>query len=88
MNFSEGCQWIDSQQEELLSNLLQLSEINSGTNNLAGIKKVSNFFEAYFADTADSTSIIDSVPRDHVDISGELIREEFGNIFVMNCFPW
>jgi glutamate carboxypeptidase len=80
MNFSEGCQWIDSQQEELLSNLLQLSEINSGTNNLAGIKKVSNFFEAYFADTADSTSIIDSVPRDHVDISGELIREEFGNI--------
>ena len=87
MNFSEGCQWIDSRQEDLLSKLMQLSEINSGTSNLAGISKVSQFFESYFADTADGASIIESVPRDHVDISGELVREEFGNILTFHKRP-
>ncbi|MFL2850236.1 MAG: hydrolase [Pseudohongiellaceae bacterium] len=80
MNFSEGCSWIDSRQEDLLSNLMQLSEINSGTGNLSGINKVSQFFNTYFSDTADTFSTINSKPREHVDISGELVREEFGNI--------
>ena len=80
MNFSEGCSWIDSRQKDLLSNLMQLSEINSGTGNLSGINKVSQFFNTYFSDTADTFSTINSNPREHVDISGELVREEFGNI--------
>jgi hypothetical protein len=35
MNHPHCSSWIDSQQEELIDRLLQLSAINSGTTNLA-----------------------------------------------------
>ncbi|NKB32905.1 MAG: hydrolase [Pseudomonadales bacterium] len=80
MNFNESCKWIDSQQEILLSNLMQLSEINSGTSNVNGIGKVGNFFHTYFSDTADSNEKISSKPREHTDIEGNKVNEEFGDI--------
>ena len=80
MSFKESCKWIDSRQEDLLSNLMRLSEINSGTSNLEGIKKVADYFGAYFSGTADSSSEIQSQSREHTDISGNKIKEEFGNL--------
>ena len=80
MSFKESCKWIDSRQEALLSNLMRLSEINSGTSNLEGIKKVADYFGAYFSGTADSSSEIQSQSREHTDISGNKIKEEFGNL--------
>ena len=80
MSFKESCKWIDSRQEDLLSNLMRLSEINSGTSNLEGIKEVADYFRSYFSGTADSTSEIQSRSRQHTDISGNKIKEEFGNL--------
>ena len=80
MSFKESCKWIDSRQEDLLSNLMRLSEINSGTSNLEGIKKVADYFGAYFSGTADSSGEIQSQSREHTDISGNKIKEEFGNL--------
>jgi len=80
MSFKESCKWIDSRQEDLLSNLMRLSEINSGTSKLEGIKKVADYFGAYFSGTADSSSEIQSQSREHTDISGNKIKEEFGNL--------
>ena len=59
---------------------MRLSEINSGTSNLEGIKKVADYFGAYFSGTADSSSEIQSQSREHTDISGNKIKEEFGNL--------
>ena len=80
MSFKESCNWIDSRQEDLLNNLMRLSEINSGTSKLEGIKKVAEYFGAYFSGTADSISEIQSQSREHTDISGNKIKEEFGNL--------
>lgn len=80
MNSEESKKWIDAQQESLLSSLMQLSEINSGTSNLDGIAKVGDFFQSYFADAADSCEVINSNFREQTNIAGEKIREEFGNI--------
>ena len=80
MSFKESCKWIDSRQEDLLSNLMRLSEINSGTSNLEGIKTVADYFRSYFSGTADSISEIQSQSREHTDISGNKIKEEFGNL--------
>lgn len=80
MNFEECTKWIDAQQESLLSSLMQLSEINSGTSNLKGIAQVGDYFQQYFADAADSCEVFHSDTREHTNIAGEKIREEFGNI--------
>ena len=80
MSFKESCKWIDSRQEDLLNNLMRLSEINSGTSNLEGIKTVADYFRSYFSGTADSISEIQSQSREHTDISGNKIKEEFGNL--------
>ena len=80
MSFKESCKWIDSRQEDLLSNLMRLSEINSGTSNLEGIRTVADYFRSYFSGTADSISEIQSQSREHTDISGNKIKEEFGNL--------
>jgi len=80
MSFKESCKWIDSRQEDLLNNLMRLSEINSGTSNLEGIRTVADYFRSYFSGTADSISEIQSQSREHTDISGNKIKEEFGNL--------
>lgn len=80
MKFTESCNWIDGQQQGLLSNLMQLSEINSGTNNLSGVNKVAEFFRSYFVETADKVEEVKSKPREHTNIEGDKIQEEFGNI--------
>ena len=58
MSFKESCKWIDSRQEDLLNNLMRLSEINSGTSNLEGIRTVADYFRSYFSGTADSFDIL------------------------------
>tara|TARA_B100000686_G_C16794372_1_gene981205 strand:- start:2647 stop:3891 length:1245 start_codon:yes stop_codon:yes gene_type:complete len=80
MNFNESCIWIEAQKNDLLSHLIQLSEINSGTSNFNGIKEVGRYFQTYFAGTADSCEEIPSKPREHIDINGDRVTEEFGNI--------
>ncbi len=80
MSFTESCNWIDAQQEDLLSNLMQLSEINSGTSNPDGVNRVAQYFNSYFAATAESVEEFESKPRQHTDIEGNKVTEEFGNI--------
>lgn len=83
MDFKESCIWIDAQQNDLLSHLIRLSEINSGTGNLSGIKKVGQYFQSYFAATADSWEEIPSKSRQHIGIEGHSVHQDFGNIL---CF--
>lgn len=77
---SNAQQWINSQQDSLLEQMLSLSEINSGTANLAGLARTQNAFESLLQPLGDSVSVIESKSVERVDIHGESVFEKYGNI--------
>jgi len=80
MSVSDSVNWIDSRQDILVEQLMHLSEINSGTNNLAGLNKVSAEFVSLFSPLADEVEVLESQQADRVDIEGNAVTETFGSI--------
>ena len=80
MSMQDSVNWIDSRQQVLFEQLMQLSEINSGTQNLAGLDKIAAQFESLFAPLADEVEVLESRPLDRIDIEGNAITESFGKV--------
>ncbi len=80
MILQDSVNWIDSRQDSLVKQLMGLSEINSGTQNLAGLNKISTEFVSLFSPLADEVEVLESQPSDRVDIEGNAITEKFGSM--------
>ena len=88
MSFKESCKWIDSRQEDLLNNLMRLSEINSGTSNLEGIRTVAAPIQVLLAghmDTVFPLSHSFQTPKklDENTLLGPGVADMKGGILVM-----
>ncbi len=80
MNTAASLQWIDQRQQVLLSELLQLSEINSGTFNLPGLNQTRDAFSELFTSTQAKLKIEKSARAQRTDLSGAIVTEEYGDI--------
>lgn len=74
------CHWIESQSDIMLEQTMQLSAINSGTHNLAGLTRVAEEFSSLFAPLADTVEVLDSHDIERVDHQGSATTERYGKI--------
>ncbi len=77
---SEMQKWIAAQQDDLLKGVLELSSINSGTGNLAGLASVRDEFQKLFSPLSDEQQVLPSAPAERVNFLGETLTEEYGDI--------
>ena len=77
---SDTQKWIAAQQEEVLNTVLELSSINSGTGNLAGLALMRDEFEKLFSPLSDEQQVIQSAPTERVNFLGESLIENYGDI--------
>jgi len=75
---SNALDWIDSQQSNLEDTLQQWSRINSGSHNLAGLKKMHGAIESVFAPLADHCESIPANTSSIVNSRGELKEKSYG----------
>lgn len=80
MNLHDATQWIESRQETLLDQLVSVSEINSGTSNLAGLDATAAFYKDFFHGTAQFEEQLSSATAQRTDLTGEGFTEQYGNI--------
>lgn len=72
--------WIDSRKDFLLEKLMQLSAINSGTGNLAGLHDTQNALGSLFSPLADEVKIEDSISVERTDYLGVSSEQHYGKI--------
>ncbi len=80
MSIAASLQWINQRQQVLLNELMQLSDINSGTFNLPGLKQTRDAFSELFAGTRANLKIEKSAHAQRTDLSGAMVTEEYGDI--------
>jgi glutamate carboxypeptidase len=79
--------WIAGQQDDLLKKVLELSAINSGTGNLAGLALIRDEFEALFSPLSDEQQTLQSTPTERVNFLGETLTEQYGDILSFSKRP-
>ena len=77
---AERLKWIDSHSEFLLDTLVQLSAINSGTENLSGLHNNQNALLSLFSSLADEIKIDDSISVERTDHLGIIAEQYYGKI--------
>lgn len=87
MTVNESWQWIDAQQSTLVDSLTQLSAINSGTGNLAGLASMESAFSELFTPLADSAEVITSQQAEHADLDGNVQTVSYGNMLKFTKRP-
>ena len=80
MTLQQAFAWIDDQRSGLIDRLMYLSEINSGTGNPAGVKKVAAEFTSSYGPLAHSLEMLPSTIMERVNIDGEPVPEHYGDI--------
>ncbi|QDV28098.1 hydrolase [Aureliella helgolandensis] len=79
--------WLDAQQEAMRSDLVELANQNSGSNNLAGLEQVAQWLEAWM-DFPDATARrIALPPRCEIDDLGQEIELQTGPALRWDCRP-
>ena len=84
---SEMQKWIAAQQDDLLNGVLELSSINSGTGNLAGLALVRDEFKKLFSPLSDEQQVLASAPAERVNFLGETLTEHYGDIISFSKRP-
>ena len=84
---SEMQKWIAAQQDDLLNGVLELSSINSGTGNLAGLALVRDEFQKLFSPLSDEQQVLASAPAERVNFLGETLTEHYGDILSFSKRP-
>lgn len=87
MNTTDGCKWINGQQDDLVERLQALSALNSGTGNLAGLETVSNALSELLKPLADKFELIESGVAERVGLNGEQTTEHYGQIISCHKRP-
>jgi len=79
--------WIDSRKDFLLDTLLQLSAINSGTGNLAGLQDTQHALQSLFSPLADEVKVEDSVGVQLTNYLGITSERQYGKIISFSKRP-
>lgn len=79
--------WIDSQQQAMLSATSELAQINSGTLNVQGIEHVSERLLQYCAPLDAEQAQIDLPPLEEIDNRGELQNRSLGRAIRLRKRP-
>lgn len=77
-NFGPWLDWIDSQQQQMLDNTIELSRINSGSFNDAGVNAVAEAFNRISAGLGGEREFIDVAPYVSVNAGGESVEQPLG----------
>jgi len=72
--------WLDDRQEEMLSQIIELCNINSNTINLAGIALVKEKLVGYFESLGGDLELIDTEPMTTIDDEGNSSKQPLGEI--------
>ena len=71
-------QLLDSRQDEMLQQVIQLCDINSGTRNLAGLAQVKEELVGLFQSLGGELQLVDSVPESLLNNQGEQLDSPLG----------
>lgn len=80
MKPNDSLKWIDAQQERLVETLLELSSVNSGTGNLAGLQKMEAAFTELFTPVADTAASLPSAEAQLADLEGNVQTLQYGKM--------
>lgn len=78
---------IKSKQELMIEQLHQFCTINSGTNHLAGLNKISNILQKAYTPLADSIEIKKPAPLSIINMAGENISQICGDALLIRKRP-
>ncbi|WP_374930662.1 hydrolase [Legionella bozemanae] len=78
---------IKNNQETMVKQLHQLCEINSGTNNLAGLAQIANLLQIAYKPIADTTQRKKLNPLSVIDISGNTMVQNCGDALFIRKRP-
>lgn len=72
IDFSPWLEWLDNQHDEMLSRMIELSEINSGSFNAAGVNQVGKKLIEYAAVLDADVEVIPVKPFQNMDTKGQV----------------
>ncbi|MEH6629245.1 MAG: hydrolase [Halopseudomonas aestusnigri] len=87
MTYSPTLEWIDQQQDRMLSEVLALCEINSGSANVPGIEKVVDRLSTFASSLGAEEERIGLEPRSDVLDSGEVVKSQSGPLLRLTKWP-
>ena len=73
--YLQHLEWLNAKQNEMLKLVVQLCDQNSGTKNLDGVGKVREMLLRAFSELGGATEILDTLPHQTVDDSGNKISD-------------
>ena len=79
--------WLDDKQDEMAALIVELCNINSGTNNLAGLAQVRDRLAECFASLDGELNIVKSEPWESVDDDGNAETKTSGDILHVRKWP-
>ncbi|WP_085906228.1 hydrolase [Kiloniella majae] len=87
MTYTPLLEWIDAQQDSMLSEVLALSEINSGSANIPGIEKVIDRLSDFASSLDAEEERLELPSRTDVLDSGEVVESESGPLLRLTKWP-
>lgn len=79
--------WIDAQNEHMIALLENWSNINSGTENLAGLKEMLKALQREFTSLGGLAEVLTLKPHTKINSKGQAIEIEHGHAFRMTKHP-
>jgi len=79
--------WLDSRQDEMLKLIVELCDINSGTQNLPGIKQVLDRLIGCFESLDGELNVVPAEPWESVDEQGQVEMRTSGAILHVHKWP-
>ncbi len=78
-DYTQWLDWLDSQQDEMLENTIELALINSGSLNTTGVNHVREKLAQYCEVLGGNAEVISVAPYEFVSASGEVSRAPLGD---------
>ncbi len=83
----EESTWLDAQQQAMIDLVIELCDINSGTFNLEGLKKVAEILVREFSELGGDLQVLDSDVHRMVNDDGQDIEQPLGQMIHISKWP-